>query len=89
MKKSSANVATFKAHLGEYLRVVKNGGEVIVMDRQTPVARLIPYQEKELFKLEMIQAEEPFQGLKELYGKPMKGLKIDSLKALLEERGER
>jgi prevent-host-death family protein len=41
MKKNSANVAAFKAHLGEYLRVVKNGGEVIVMDRQTPVARLI------------------------------------------------
>jgi prevent-host-death family protein len=88
-KRSTANVATFKAHLSEYLRVVKTGGEVIVMDRQTPVARLIPYHEEEPFKLEVLKAEEPFNGLEEFYGKPIKGLKVDSLRALLEERGDR
>jgi len=88
-KRKTANVATFKAQLSEYLRIVKSGGEVIVMDRQTPVARLIPYQEEEPFKLEILKAEEPFHGLDDFYGKPIKGLKIDSLRALLEERGDR
>jgi prevent-host-death family protein len=90
MKKSNtANVAAFKAHLGEYLRIVKTGGEVIVMDRQTPVARLIPYQENEPFKLEILKAAEPFHGITEFYQGPIKGLKVDSLKALLEEREDR
>jgi prevent-host-death family protein len=88
-KQSTVNVATLKAQLSEYLRVVKAGGEVIVMDRQTPVARLIPYQEEELFKLEILRAEEPFHGLEDFHGKPIKGLKMDSLRALLDERGDR
>jgi prevent-host-death family protein len=89
MKKRSVKVAAFKAHLGELLRIVKNGGEVVVMDRQTHVARLIPYQEEQPFKLEIIKASESFTGFKEFYAKPIKGLKIDSLGVLLEERGER
>jgi prevent-host-death family protein len=88
-KQSMANVATFKSHLGEYLRIVKTGGEVVVMDRQTPVARLIPYQKDEPFKLEILRSEEPFHGIAEFYGKPIKGLKVDSLQALQEEKGDR
>jgi prevent-host-death family protein len=88
-KRNTANVATFKARLSEFLRIVKTGGEVIVMDRQTPVARLVPYQEEEPFKLEVLKAEEPFNGLEEFYGKPIKGLKVDALRALLDERGDR
>jgi hypothetical protein len=60
-----------------------------VMDRQTPVARLIPYQEEEPFKLDILRAEEPFHGLEDFQGKPIKGLKMDSLRALLDERGDR
>lgn len=37
-----AAIADLKAHLSEYLNQVKVGGEVIVTDRGTPVARLVP-----------------------------------------------
>ena len=36
-------VARLKAGLSSYLRKVKRGGEVVVYDRETPVARIIPY----------------------------------------------
>ena len=36
----SANIATLKARLSEYLRQVKAGNEVVVTERGVPVARL-------------------------------------------------
>ena len=38
-------IAHLKAKLSAYLRSVRLGGELIVMDRKTPVARLLPYEE--------------------------------------------
>ena len=35
-----------KAKLGQYMRVVRSGKEVVVTDRDEPVARLIPYREQ-------------------------------------------
>jgi prevent-host-death family protein len=37
-----ASISTLRARLSEYLRAVRNGEEVIVTDRGTPVARLAP-----------------------------------------------
>ncbi len=36
-----ASVSELKAHLSRYLRVVKRGGEVQVLERGVPVARLV------------------------------------------------
>jgi prevent-host-death family protein len=36
-------VAALKARLSEYLRAVRQGQPVVVYDRDTPVARLVPY----------------------------------------------
>jgi len=33
----------FKAKLGKYMRAVREGKEVIVTDRNSPVARLVPF----------------------------------------------
>ena len=38
-----ANVSTVKVHLGRFLRKVKAGEEVIIMDRQTPVAKIVSF----------------------------------------------
>ena len=43
--KQSVQVSQLKARLSEYLRSVRRGGELVVMDRRTPVARLLPYDE--------------------------------------------
>jgi len=38
----SAGIAELKAHLSEYLDCVKSGHEVLVTDRGSPVAKLVP-----------------------------------------------
>lgn len=38
----SVSVSELKAHLSKYLREIRRGGEVQVMDRGVPVARLAP-----------------------------------------------
>lgn len=38
----TTSIAALKARLSEYLNAVKSGEEVLVTDRGTPVARLIP-----------------------------------------------
>ena len=45
MKKKSAdfvNVAELKARLSHYLRMVRQGQPITVLDRKTPIARLTP-----------------------------------------------
>ena len=41
MKK--VNIGTLKAQLSAHLRLVKNGDEVLVCERNRPVARIVPY----------------------------------------------
>lgn len=38
----NVSVSELKAHLSKYLREIRRGGEVQVMDRGVPVARLAP-----------------------------------------------
>jgi prevent-host-death family protein len=39
----TVRIAELKARLSEHLREVKRGNALVVMERDTPVARLIPY----------------------------------------------
>ena len=36
------NVAELKAHLSQYLRQAQKGEHIVVRDRQTPIAELVP-----------------------------------------------
>ena len=40
---TEVKIADFKAHLSEHLRAVRSGGEIVIKDRETPVARVVPY----------------------------------------------
>jgi prevent-host-death family protein len=40
----NARVSELKAHLSAYLAKVRKGETVIVCDRSTPIARLVPYE---------------------------------------------
>ena len=40
---TSVGVAELKAKLSEYLRNVRKGHDLVVLDRDQPIARLIPY----------------------------------------------
>jgi prevent-host-death family protein len=39
----TVRVAELKAKLSEYLRRVRRGHSVTVLDRETPIARIVPY----------------------------------------------
>lgn len=39
--------AELKAHLSEHLRAVRDGEEIVVMDRRTPIARVVPFDHGE------------------------------------------
>jgi prevent-host-death family protein len=42
--KAEVGIAELKDKLSEYLRAVRKGGEVVIKDRETPIARLVPYE---------------------------------------------
>jgi prevent-host-death family protein len=41
--KRRASSSRLKARLGQYMRAVRAGDEIVVTDRDLPVARLVPY----------------------------------------------
>ena len=43
----TAKTSEFKARLAHYLRVVRRGGELVVMDRETAIARGVPYEARQ------------------------------------------
>jgi prevent-host-death family protein len=48
--------------MGTYMKAVRSGDEVVVTDRDQPVARLVPYRETEQAPgedLEVVQAKDP------------------------------
>ena len=40
---SRVGIADLKAHLSQHLRKVRGGRTITVLDRETPVARIVPY----------------------------------------------
>lgn len=84
----SANVAKLKAQLSSYLRAVRHGEEVIVTDRNLPVARIIPIREETPYKVSIRKAPKSPKELASLVFRPVSGRGTDSLAFLLEERGK-
>jgi len=87
----SANVSTLKTHLGRYLKRVKEGAEVIVLDRQLPVAKLIAFQVGEEPLLETAASVSWKEVLRQMSENDKRRkatkLKKDSLSYLEDDRG--
>lgn len=85
----TVRIAELKARLSEYLREVRRGHALTVMDRHTPVASLIPYAPEG----EPLEVRGPLgrsSSLQEVPLPPPLKLKVDVVDLLLEERqGER
>jgi prevent-host-death family protein len=78
----AVNIATLKAHLSEYLRRVRQGSVFVVLDRQSPVARIVPCDDP----VQALVSRKPVAKLAD-YRIPKKPLcSRNSLDALLEER---
>ena len=80
---TDVGIAELKARLSEHLRSVRNGGTLTVLDRDTPIARIVPYAAQ---PLEIRKAKRRLRDLK-LPPKPAK--RTDSLAILVEERRRR
>jgi len=80
---SDVRIADLKARLSEHLRSVRNGGTVTVLDRDTPVARIVPIAAP---ALEVRRATRRPRELK-LPPKPSK--RTDSTAVLVEDRRRR
>jgi len=39
------NISQLKAHISEQLRAVRKGQRLVILDRDIPVAQLVPYQQ--------------------------------------------
>jgi prevent-host-death family protein len=78
----TVKVAELKARLSAYLRAARRGHPVTVCDRDTPIARLVPYQPAG----EALTVREPLRGLHHTPLPRPLGHRVDSLAALLEER---
>lgn len=78
----TVRVATLKARLSEYLRAARRGHPVVVYDRDTPVARLVPYEGEP----EPLGIRRPIRGLRDVKLPTPIGRPLDSLAALTDER---
>ena len=76
-------IADLKARLSEHLRSVRNGNALTVLDRDTPIARIVPYSAQ---PLEIRKAKRRLRDLK-LPPKPAK--RTDSLALMVEDRRRR
>lgn len=78
-------VAALKARLSEYLRIVRRGGTVVVLDRKTPIARIVPERggAERLEVRPLVKDSPPLRALAIPRGRP---LEVDVVAILREER---
>jgi prevent-host-death family protein len=80
---SDVRIADLKARLSEHLRSVRNGATVTVLDRDTPVARIVPVAAP---SLEIRKAK---RRLRDLKLPPRLPKRTDSTAVLVEDRRRR
>ena len=83
MVMKQTGIADLKARLSEYLRLVRRGDTVTILDRETPVARIVPVHGAGL-RVRKPAAGAPPPNRVPL--PPSANLPIDVLELLLEER---
>jgi prevent-host-death family protein len=77
-------IAELKSHLSEYLRAVRAGETISVLDRDTPVAEIVPIVEKPALRI-----RKPAPGVPPINRVPLPGrpsLDTDIVELLLKER---
>ena len=82
---TKVGIAQLKAHLSRYVRDIRRGETVVVLDRNEPVARIVPFQSLET----ILPVRGPLQPLQGYALPPRLSPAVDSLPALLEERRDR
>ena len=84
MTMKQVRIAELKARLSEYLRAVRRGETIAVLDRETPVAQIVPVRDRPTLRVRKPAPGTPPPNRVPL-PKPLK-LNIDIVQLLLEER---
>jgi prevent-host-death family protein len=84
MAMKQVRIAELKARLSEYLRAVRRGESIAVLDRETPVAQIVPVPERLALRVRKPAPGTPPPNRVPL-PKPAK-LNVDIVQLLLEER---
>jgi len=88
MVMTEVRIADLKSRLSEHLRRVRRGESITVLDRETPVARLVPYDDSSPLVIRRPPRSAP--RLRDVALPPPLGIERDVVELLLEERqGER
>jgi len=83
MVMKSVGIADLKARLSEHLKEVQKGRALTVLDRRTPVARIVPYA------AEPLEVRRATRRARDLTLPPPPSRPTDSLRVLLEDRDRR
>jgi prevent-host-death family protein len=83
----SVKIAELKAHLSEYIKDVRRGRELTVMERTTPVARIVPCGTDSTM-LDVRPPRRRVPRLQDVELPPALTIEGDIVDLLLEERGE-
>ena len=78
----TVRIAEFKARLSQYLRNVRQGHPITILDRDTPIATVLPSPGKS----GRLLIRKPSRTAKEVHLPPPLQKRVASLSALLEER---
>ena len=83
MVMKGVGIADLKARLSEHLRAVRKGRTLTVLDRDRPVARIVPYG------ADPIDVRRATRRLRDLVLPPPPSTPTDSLSVLLDDRRRR
>jgi prevent-host-death family protein len=84
MTMKRVRIADLKARLSEHLRAVRRGEPIIVLDRETPVAQIVPVRDRSVLRVRLPAPGAPPPNRVPL-PKPAR-LDVDVVQLLLEER---
>jgi prevent-host-death family protein len=84
MTMRQVRIAELKSRLSEYLRAVRHGETIAVLDRDTPVAQIVPVRERASLRVRKPAPGSPPPNRVAL--PKALGLKIDVVDLLLEQR---
>lgn len=82
----SVKIAEFRNRLSTYLKKVRQGAEVVITDRDTPIGRLVPYEkDNDVEPFEMIEPKNGWGQLAKMKFTPVK-MDYDIVEDLLTDR---
>ena len=82
--KSKVGIAELKAHLSEYVRAAQKGKEVVIKDRETEVAKIVPIRERTL-AFRVIPASRPSNGIDDMAGFRPTGVTAEDIDRMVAE----